>query len=79
VQAATARTAIPYYFGGIPKIRGWLLFWPWPKQEKSSLFLDGLLNFKDAHQMDSIFDLGLDVRLSQTLADIIIKNQFLFW
>ena len=31
---------IPYYFGGIPKIRGYLLFvlWPWPKQEKSSLF-----------------------------------------
>ena len=31
---------IPCYFGGFPKIRGCLLFvlWPWPKQEKLSLF-----------------------------------------
>ena len=70
---------IPYYFGGILKIRGCLLFvlCPWPKQEKSSLFSDGLLYVKDAHQMDSILDSGLEVKLSQTLADVIIKNQFL--
>ncbi len=31
---------IPCYFGGFPKIRGYLLFvlWPWLKQEKLSLF-----------------------------------------
>ncbi len=31
---------IPCYFGGFTKIRGCLLFviWPWPKQEKLSLF-----------------------------------------
>ncbi len=31
---------IPCYFGGFPKIRRCLLFvlWPWPKQEKLSLF-----------------------------------------
>ncbi len=31
---------IRYYFGGFPIIRGCLLFvlWPWPKQEKLSLF-----------------------------------------
>ncbi len=53
------------------------VLWAWPKQEKSSLFLDGLLNVKDAHQMDNILDSELDVKLSQTLDDVIIKNQFL--
>ncbi len=42
-----------------------------------SFLLDGLLNVKDAHQMDSILDSGLEVKLSQTLADVIIENQFL--
>ena len=46
-------------------------------REVKYFFSDGLLNVKDAHQMDSILDSGLDVKLSQTLADIIIKNQFL--
>ena len=64
-KQATTTTATPYYFGGVPEIskRGCLLFvlWPWLKQEKSSLFLDGLLNVKDAHQMDSILDLELEM------------------
>jgi hypothetical protein len=47
------------------------------KTRKVESFLDGLLNVKDAHQMDSVLDLGLDVKLTQTLADVIIKNQFL--
>jgi hypothetical protein len=53
------------------------VLWPWPKQEKWSLFLDGLCNYKDAHQMDSVLVLELDVKLTQTLADVIIENQFL--
>ena len=55
---------IPCYFGGFPKIRGCLLFvlWPWPKQEKLSLFFsDGLRNIEDAHQMDSVLVSELDV------------------
>ncbi len=40
-------------------------------------FFNGLCKDEDAHQMDSILDLELDVKLAQTLADIIIKNQFL--
>ncbi len=54
---------IPCYFGGFPKIRGCLLFvlWPWPKQEKLSFFSDGLRNNEDAHQMDSVLVLELDV------------------
>ncbi len=46
-------------------------------REVESFFLDGLLNVKDAHQMDSILDLELDVKLRQTLNDVTIKNQFL--
>jgi hypothetical protein len=46
-------------------------------REVESFFSDGLCNDKDAHQMDSILDLELDVKLDQTLADVIIKNQFL--
>ena len=46
-------------------------------REVDSFFSDGLLYVKDAHQMDSILDSGLEVKLSQTLADVIIKNQFL--
>jgi hypothetical protein len=48
------------------------------KTREVEFFLDGLLNVKDAHQMDSILDSELeDVKLSQTLDDVIIKNQFL--
>jgi hypothetical protein len=46
-------------------------------REVESFFLDGLRNDKDAHQMDSILVLELDVKLAQTLADVIIENQFL--
>jgi hypothetical protein len=46
-------------------------------KEVKSIFSDGLLNDKDAHQMDSILDLGLVVKFAQTLPDVIIKNQFL--
>jgi hypothetical protein len=46
-------------------------------REVDPYFLDGLLNVKDAHQMDSILDSELDVKLSQTLDDVIIENQFL--
>jgi hypothetical protein len=69
---------IPCYFGGFPKRRGCLLFvlWPWPKQDKLSLFSDGLCNDEDDHQMDSILDSELD-KLALTLADVIIENQFL--
>ena len=79
VSSDDNNSKIPCYFGGFPKIRGCLLFvlWPWPKQEKLSLFLDGLLNVKDAHQMDSILDSELDVKLRQTLDGVIIENQFL--
>ncbi len=77
---ATTTTATPYNFGGIPKIKedACCLF-PGPDQNKKSrvFFLDGLLNVKDAHQMDSILDLELDVKLSQTLNDVTIENQFL--
>ncbi len=46
-------------------------------REIEFIFSDGLLNDEDAHQLDSILDLsGLDVKLAQTLADVIIKNQF---
>ncbi len=35
----TTTNTIPYYFGGIPKIRECLfVLWLWPKQEKLSLF-----------------------------------------
>ncbi len=50
-----------------------------PGRNKRSrvFFLDDLLNVKDAHQMDSILDSELDVKLRQTLDDVTIKNQFL--
>jgi hypothetical protein len=53
------------------------VLWPWLKQEKLSVFSNGLCKDEDAHQMDSVLDLELDVKLAQTLADIIIENQFL--
>jgi hypothetical protein len=38
------------------------VLWPWPKQEKLSLFFsDGLRNNKDAHQMESVLVSELDV------------------
>jgi hypothetical protein len=46
-------------------------------REVESFFSDGLCNYEDAHQMDSILVSELDVKLAQTLADVIIKNQFL--
>ena len=46
-------------------------------REVESFFSDGLCNYKDAHQMDSSLVSELDVKLAQTLADVIIKNQFL--
>ena len=47
-----------------------------PDQNKRSwvFFSDGLLNVKDAPQMDSILHSGLEVKLRQTLADVIIEN-----
>jgi hypothetical protein len=38
-------------------------------KEVKSVFSYGLLNDKDAQQMDSILDSGLDAMLAQTLAD----------
>ena len=47
------------------------------RNKRSQVFSsDGLLNDKDAHQMDSVLDLGLDVKFAQTLADIIINISF---
>ena len=47
-------------------------------REVESIFSDGLHNHdKDAHQMDSVLDLELDIKLAQKLADVIIENQFL--
>jgi hypothetical protein len=78
---ATTTTATPYYFGGIPKIKDdacCLFSGPGLLNKRSQVFfLGGLLNVKDAHQMDSILDLELDVKLRQTLDDVTIENQFL--
>ncbi len=46
-------------------------------REVESFFSDGLRNYEDAHQMDSVLVSELDVKLAQTLADVIIENQFL--
>jgi hypothetical protein len=45
-------------------------------REVVSFFLDGLCNYKDAHQMDSVLVSELDAKLAQTLANVIIENQF---
>ncbi len=79
---ATTTTATPYYFDGIPKIKEdacCLFSGPGRNKRSRVFFLDGLLNVKDAHQMDNILDrdLELNVKLSQTLDDVIIENQFL--
>jgi hypothetical protein len=73
-------SATPYYFGGIPKIKKdacCLFSGPGRNKRSRVFFLDGLLNVKDAHQMDSILDSELDVKLRQTLDDVTIENQFL--
>ena len=46
-------------------------------REVGSFFSDGLHNYEDAHQMDRVLVLELDEKLAQTLADVIIENQFL--
>ncbi len=73
---AATTTATPNYFGVIPKIRGCFLFvlWPWPKKEKSSLFFRW---YAQCQRCPSDLDSGLDVTLAQTIADVIIENQFL--
>jgi hypothetical protein len=56
-----------------------LLVWLRPQQLqvesiKCKTILDGSLDYKDAHHIESILELELDVNLAETLADIIIKN-----
>ena len=46
-------------------------------REVESFFSDGLRYNEDAHQMVSVLVSELDVKLTQTLADVIIENQFL--
>jgi hypothetical protein len=69
---------IPYYFGGFPKIRGCLLFvlWPWPKQEKLSYFFQMVFVITKMPIRWTGPSLGARCKLAQTLADVIIENNF---
>jgi hypothetical protein len=69
-------------FGRSPKIRGCLLFVLWPclaeTREVDSFFSDSLRNYKDFPSDGQSPSLGARcVKLAQTLADVIIENQFL--